>query len=252
YTSKGGGYTVLQMLDDFSARLDDQLKDQPATEAAIRAIIGETYRQLGMTDKAESHLKAALELRRQVFGTDHELVAQSLVDYAWFLRAMGKAAEAEKAATEALAIRQKLGASDPALMLANLHLLQNIAAGQHRYDEAEEFAHQALAIARAQPNPLSGEASVLRTSADTALLQGDFPKAERLAREALALHRKLQGDDHLATGAGWVALGNVVYRQKKFDEAQKYYREAMPIFVKRVGYCPMEVLTSLATILDAE
>ena len=90
YDAKGGEYTVRQMLDDFSARLGDQLKDQPATEAAIHAIIGQTYRQLGMTDKAEPHLKAALDLRRQAFGTDHELVAQSLIDYAWFLRAWAK------------------------------------------------------------------------------------------------------------------------------------------------------------------
>jgi serine/threonine protein kinase/tetratricopeptide (TPR) repeat protein len=252
YTAQGGDYTVRQMLDDFSAGLRNQLKDQPATEAAIRAIIGQTYRQLGMTDKAEPHLKVALDLRRQALGTDHELVAQSLIDYAWFLRALGKNVDAEKSAREALAIRQTLGDCDPTLMIANLHLLQNIAASQHRFGEAEEFAQQALEIARAQPNPLPGEASILRTSADTALLQGDFVKAERLAREALALHRKLQGDDHLATGADWTALGNVLYRRSEFDEAEKCYRQALAIFVKRVGYCPMEVLTSLATILDAK
>ena len=252
YEGKSADYTVRQMLDDFSAGLGDKLKDQPATEAAIHAIIGQTYRQFGLTDKAEPHLKAALDLRRKAFGTDHELVAHSLMDYAWFFRARGDMSSAEKLAREALAIQQKLGDRDPTLMLANLHLLQVIAAAQRRYDEAEEFAQQALAIARAQPNPLPGEASIRRTSADIALLQGDLVKAERLAREALALHRKLQGDDHLATGAGWNALGNALYRQRKFDEAEKCYREALAIFVKSLGYCPIEVLTSLAVILDAK
>jgi tetratricopeptide (TPR) repeat protein len=138
------------------------------------------------------------------------------------------------------------------MMLANLHLLQNIAADRRRYDESEQFAQQALEIAHAQPNPLSGEASILRTSADTAILRGDLAKAEPLARQALALHRKLQGDDHLVTGAGWTALANVLYHQKKFEEADPCYRQAAAIYVKRIGYCPMAVLTPLATILDAK
>ena len=252
YEAKGADYTVRQMLDDFSAGLGDKLKDQPATEAAIHAIIGETYRQLGLTDKAEPHLKAALDLRRQAFGSDHELVAHSLIDYAWFLRARGDSVGAEKFAREALAIQQKLGARDPTLMLANLHLLQVTVAAQRRYDEAEEFAQQALAIARAQPNPLSGEASIRRTLADIAVMQGDFAKAERLAREALALHRKLHGEDHLATAAGWEALGYVFYRQKKFDEAEKCYREALAIFVKTLGYCPIECVNLVSRNLGCQ
>ena len=153
YTAKGGEYTVRQMLDDFSAELGDKLKDQPATEAAIRAIIGQTYRQLGMTDKAESHLKAALDLRRQAFGTDHELVAQSLIDYAWFLRAWAKQPRRKNPPARLSPFGRSSATCDPTLMLANLHLLQNIAASQHRYDEAEQFAQQALEIAHAQPKP---------------------------------------------------------------------------------------------------
>jgi len=249
--AKGADYTVRQMLDDFSAGLDDKLKDQPATKAAIHAIIGETYRQLGLTDKAEPHLKAALELRRKVFGRDHELVANSLIDYAWFYRARGDAVRMEKVAREALAIQRKLSARDPNLLLANLHLLQVSLSAQRRYDEAEEIAEQALAIAHAQPNPLPGEASIRRDLAGIAIARGNLTKAERLAREALSLHRKLQGEDHLATGAGWETLGNVLYHQKKFDQAENCYREALAIFVKSHGYCPINVLTLLAVILDA-
>jgi tetratricopeptide (TPR) repeat protein len=252
YQAHGGDYSVRQMLDDFSARLGDQLQDQPATRAAIHAIIGQTYLELGAADKAESHLKTALDLRRQTFGAEHELVALSLVDYAWYLRKVGRTADAEKPAREALDIRQKLGNCDPALMVANLHLLQNIAASRHLYDEAEAFAQQALEIARAQPQPLPGESSILRTSADTALLQGDLVKAERLAREALASHQKLKGGDHLASAASWNALGNVLNRQCKFGQAEECYRQSIVIFVKRVGYCPIEVLDSLSTILDAK
>ena len=252
YEAKGADYTVRQMLDEFSAGLDGKLNDQPATEAELRAIIGQTYRQLGLTDKAEPHLKAALDLRREAFGSDHELVAHSLIDYAWFLRARGDSVGAEKFAREALALQQKLGARDPDLMLANLHLLQNTVANQRRFDEAEDFAQQGLAIARAQQNPLSGEANIRCTMADVAVMQGDFAKAERLASEALDRHRKLHGDHHSATAAAWQALGYVFYRQKKFDEAGRCFSEARAIFVKSHGYCPIDVLALLAVIFDAK
>jgi eukaryotic-like serine/threonine-protein kinase len=252
YEGKGAEYTVRQMLDDFSAGLGDRLRDQPATEASIRAMIGETYRQLDLIDKAEPHLKAALELRRAAFGDEHESVAHSLIDYAWLCRARGDSIAAEKFAREALDIQQKLGAPDKTLMLANFQLLQVALSAQRRYDEAEKIGEQALAIARAQSETLPGEASIRRTLADIAAIKGDYPKAETLAREALALHRKLHGEEHLATAAGWEALGYVFYRQNKLDDAENCFRTALAIFVKSHGYCPINVLSLLAAIFDAK
>ncbi len=101
--AKGADYTVRQMLDDFSEGLEGKFKDQPASEAAIRAIIGQTYRQLGLTDKAEPHLKKALALRRETLGPNHQLVAESLIDHAW-LFARGAISRARKSTRERLLI----------------------------------------------------------------------------------------------------------------------------------------------------
>jgi hypothetical protein len=78
---KGADYTVRQLLDDFSDRLGTKLSEQPEVEAEIRATIGTAYAQLGVFDKAEPNLNRALDLRRGVFGQQHEKVADSLVDY---------------------------------------------------------------------------------------------------------------------------------------------------------------------------
>ncbi len=63
--ARGADYTGRQMLDDFSARFDDQLNDQPEAEATIHATIGNAYQRMGALDKAESHLAAALKLRQR-------------------------------------------------------------------------------------------------------------------------------------------------------------------------------------------
>jgi tetratricopeptide (TPR) repeat protein len=172
------------------------------------------------------------------------------MDYAWLCYTRGDAVRAEQLARDALAIHQKRGAPD--IVVSNLHLLQVSLAAQRRYDEAEAIAENALAISQAQSKPLAGEASIRRDLAGVAIVKGDLAKAERLARQALAQHRKRQGEVHLATGAGWETLGNVLYHQKKFDEAQTCYRHASAIFVKTHGYCPVNVLTLWAVILDAK
>jgi tetratricopeptide (TPR) repeat protein len=81
--AKGSEYTVRQLLDDFSAGLGDQLRDQREAEAAVRLTIGNAYRRLNLFQKAQPHLEKALQLRRELFGDDHEMVAESQVALAW-------------------------------------------------------------------------------------------------------------------------------------------------------------------------
>ncbi len=105
-------------------------------------------------------------------------------------------------------------------------------------------------IARAQPQPLAAEADILHTLSGEASMQGDFTKAERLAREALALHRQISGEDFVGTAWGWEILAGALNRQKKFDEAERCYRKALEIFVKSHGFCQVNVLCELAGVLD--
>src|SRR5258708_33132211 len=107
--------TARELLDDFSGRMDDQLEGQPEVEATVRRTIGVAYRRLGLSDKAEPHLKKALELRRRLFGASHEKVAESLVDYAWNLPATGRRPAAEACVREALLIYRREG--EPARLM---------------------------------------------------------------------------------------------------------------------------------------
>ena len=228
----GADYTVRQLLDKFSHDLKDQLKDEPEVEAAIRATIGKAYQGLGLAQKAKPHLQFALDTRLRLFGPDNADVAQSHLDWAWNLFEGGDMAGAEASARTALAIHQKIHAQQRAIVssLAALHLFLEL---QRKYSECDEVAEQILAIARQQPDRFPELANVLHHYADSALNQGDKVKAERLAREALALHRKVHGDSHPETGWGLFQLGRALQEQVKLDEAEACYREALTIFRKQ-------------------
>jgi eukaryotic-like serine/threonine-protein kinase len=63
---KGSDYTVRQLLDDFSARLTNQLAGQ--VEATMRLAIGSTYQSLALLSPAEAHLRQAVALRTRALG----------------------------------------------------------------------------------------------------------------------------------------------------------------------------------------
>ena len=234
--TKGADYTVRELLDDFSQGLDDQLQDQPEVEATIRATIGNAYRRLALPDEAEPHLQAALDLRRRVFGDDHEMVAKSLLDYAFnFWEKDRTSEEAVSLAREALAIYRKLGGQTEEMIVALRHL-QLFLYSQNGIAEGNAAASEALAIAEElHIDEHPDVAIILHNLARRKAMLGDLAEAELLGRQALAMHRKVHGNDHPETAWALSALATALRLSGKTDEAQKHYREAIQIFNKQFG-----------------
>ena len=234
--TKGADYTVRELLDHFSADLGDQLKNQPEVEAELRSTIGMVYRRLSLWDKAEPHLSAALELRRRIYGNEHEKVAQSLVDYAWNQGQRTGPVKGLALAREGLAIYRKTG-GQPEGMIHALRVVQHlILHGQGNYAEADAIGREALAIAQ-EVNKMDAPevASILHDLAHSKTLQGDHSEAVRLAREAVALHRRVQGNEHPETAYALTTLGRALQAQGEDTAAEAPYREALAIFRKQFG-----------------
>jgi tetratricopeptide (TPR) repeat protein len=70
--------------------------------------LGMLYAAQGSYDRAESHYRQALEIRRVKLGAVHALVAQSLEHYSLLLVEMGRPAEAQRAQTLAARIRARV------------------------------------------------------------------------------------------------------------------------------------------------
>ena len=233
---KGTDYSVRQLLDDFSAGLDDQLAGQPEVEAEVRTTIGRAYSRLGVTEQAESHLKKALELRRGVFGTDHEKVAEVLTDYALNLLLQRRWAEADAALGEALGVYRRRPVRGAPFVRA-IRVSQHSLVHQKRYPEAQTVMEEALAFARSLPPgaEFPDIANMLHRQAGALVDQQQFEAAEAMARQSLAMHRRLHGDEHLETAWGLNTLRRALVAQKKFGEAEALQREALAIFRKRLG-----------------
>ena len=73
---------ALRMIDEdilglAAAAVGTEFGDRPLTEARLRHTIGTTYTRLGLHPTAESHLRAALEIRERELGSGHPETLQT-------------------------------------------------------------------------------------------------------------------------------------------------------------------------------
>jgi serine/threonine protein kinase/tetratricopeptide (TPR) repeat protein len=251
--ARGSDYTVRQMLDDFSIGLAQQLQDQPEAKAAIYATIGNAYRRLVVPEKAEPHLQAALELRERLHGHESAEVADTLVDFAW-VAIDQRDIKAEALARQALEIQEKLRLPEEKTIRAR-HALAFSLRRARKLTESHEQLEEILAIARRHPGDYPEVADVMHWLSDKLIREGDYVGGEQMARKAISLHRKLQGEDHPETAWGLNTLANALFYQKKFGEAERYYLEAIAIFRKHhrdIDYPILFVSTNLARVARAK
>jgi tetratricopeptide (TPR) repeat protein len=253
--AKGAEYTVRQMLDDFSAGLANQLQD-PEVEAAVRATIGRAYYRLGDGAKAQLQHERALALRRRVFGSQAELVAESLVDMGWACFEQAQHAKGEPYAREALEIYRKRGTTGRPVIAA-LWVLQALVAGQGgRTADVEAITAKALALAAKTPAVEFPEtASLLHGLAEARNGQSRYSDAEDLASRAVEMHKRLRGPDDVETAWALYDLGLARKGQQKLPQAEAAFREALRIFRKQYSYEHKSVtlvVDNLRTLLQAK
>jgi serine/threonine protein kinase len=231
--ARGSQYTVLQLLDDFSAGLGHQLADEPAAEADIRATIGRAYRSLGMPEQAQPHLERAIELAQQVYGAQHEKVAAALVDYAQNLENQMRLEEAETQVRAALEIYRQRGVSGAPVIHA-LRILQDVlissAAVTGRDDEAERVTEEALAVAHSTGKDYPELATMLHRYAAMRTGQARFAEAEQIARQAVDMHRRVHKSPHPELAYGLTTLAKSLHEQRKIEAAESAYRESLAVF----------------------
>jgi serine/threonine protein kinase len=101
--------------------------------------------------------------------------------------------------------------------------------------EAEEWGDivtRITAIDPSRPSDVSAVARALRSMAKQENSRGNYRQAERLARRSIALHRADAGDHHLDMAESLHTLGYALWNQKKLDEADGAYQEALRVYRK--------------------
>ncbi len=254
--AQGKDVTVREVLDEASTRMATELADQPEVAASIRLTIGNTYDALGLYDEAASHLRAALETRRSVFGNQSEEVAEILHDLGSLMLNRAEYDSSRALFQESVDIRQRLfGDTKPELALG-LSNLAAIMAYQGDFDGADSLWTITLAMQRKLLGNEDPEMATTLTNLATVLhKKGDLERAEPLLKEGLAMQRKLRGNDHPNVALGVSSLAALLKDKGDYDGAEALYRESLAGLRKSYGDEHPQIartLMSLAVVLSGK
>ena len=235
FAASGEDIAAREILERGAVRVEQELGDQPETQATLMSSIGAVYSGLGLFDRAEPLLRRALDTRRRLLDEGDPAIAESRDKLGAMLQARGEFDEAEPLLRVALAERREaFGELHPTVAESSYHLAK-VLQSQGRYEEAERLYSEALRIHQATGGD---ELELARMQGGLAILfseMGDFEAAEAGFREALRIRRLVLGNNHALVAEAVNDLAVCLGIQGKYDDAEPRFREALEIRRRLLG-----------------
>lgn len=242
----GDSVTVRAALDRGRERLDLELAERPHVRARLLNAMGRTYLGLGAFTRADSILRAALELHERDAGPETGAVADVLDNLA-LLEARRDGHEAALGYAErALGIREALG--DPLSLAESLVGLANVV-GATAPDSAASLLHRALAIQEPLLGSDATEVADTRYALGVTLLrQGRYPESIAELQAVREVREAILPERHPDRTAAINTMAIAYYQNTQLDSARALFEESLRRQIRVFGLRHPEVATGLANL----
>jgi serine/threonine protein kinase len=238
-----------EILDKTAEGVQTDLKDQPEVQGDLNSTLAMTYRDLGDFPDAEVMQQRAVEQYRAALGNQNCKLALALGCLGYFQTRATSINEHQGKATASVGLEMARKCGDKKTLASCLFYMALSFDPFVRCEEETPYLREAVALQRELGNDPLALADCLSRLGGT-----DLKEDEKLAREALELHRKYQGDDHPNVAYDLCWLAECLWGQNRSDEAKAFawesVRLARKIFSKdhrKLGL----FLDSLANVLIA-
>jgi eukaryotic-like serine/threonine-protein kinase len=232
--SRGDSITARALLDQGAARLATELAAEPELRAEMLIVLGGIYEKLGLFDRARPLLEEALAVREARLGSRHLDVAGSAAALASVLYEQGEYPKAEELTRKGLALRRELLGPEDTLVAASMTDLAAIMDAQGKHEDAESLLRAGLEIDRKR-EAWQKVATDLHNLSVTLWRRGEYGEALPLAEEALALRRRLHGEEHTDVASTLLVLASILSASGEYDRAEQIYRECLAMRRKLLG-----------------
>jgi eukaryotic-like serine/threonine-protein kinase len=219
--------TVRELLDRAGTQLGGWLEGQPEIEAKIRETIGSAYLSLGQYDRAETHLRAAVELDTHHHGPRYRDTLRANNLLATLFDETNRSADAEPLLRRNLNdCRSQLGSDDPVTLDA-AERLGALLWHLGKTDEAETVLRKNMddrsrVLKPEHPDTLRSTYLLSRVLRD----RQRFTDAEHFAYLYAHSIQCSRGSNHPDNILAVTNQGDVFRDQGKLNQAEPYYRQA--------------------------
>ncbi len=245
----GRDVTVREVLDRSSADIESQFTDRPLVEAQLRHAVGISYWQLGLLHEADSHLTAAVELRKSALGENHIETLRAIANLGSFRLQQGRIDEAEQLLQVAFdGFSEALGGDHP----LSLGVANNLAVIYGRRGESEKslamtqriYEGQQQALGENHPHTLGSLTNLASQLAE----MGRIEEAQPLMREAVDRWERAHGTEKPGTLNAMHALAMMQRTAGALAEAEQTMRRVVELRKRVLGENHMETLAALANL----
>jgi tetratricopeptide (TPR) repeat protein/transcriptional regulator with XRE-family HTH domain len=190
----------------------------------------------GFYPQSQSFHQQALTIRKQVFGSEHPDVADSLNALGLLARFHGKYGQAERFHQQALAIREKTLGLDHHATAQSLNNLGVLYRSQGKYEQAGTFLQQSFSIheqvlGSQHPDTLFA----LINLAKLYIEQRKYEQAEPLAKQALATSERVLEPEHHIVAQSLNLRARLFYEERNYEQAEMLWKRALAIAEKTFG-----------------
>ena len=229
----------LSDLNDFESALrfrekalrirSDALGPEHPDTASSLANLGSLFQLWGRYDQAWEYHQRALEIRMQ-FPEEGLKIAQSQDSLGKVARRQERFETSIEFHLKALKIRESITGRENREVAESLHDLGVVSQGQRLLDDARRYHLEALTVRNSVfgKDHLETVRSTFRLG-EVALFQKDYALAEICMMRALDIRKKELNQDHSEIAQVLHGLGLLYKKQRRFEDAQDKYEEALAI-----------------------
>jgi serine/threonine protein kinase/tetratricopeptide (TPR) repeat protein len=232
----GPDLKVVQVLDEASKGIDQELAADPAILAQAHLTIGQAYTNLKEAEPAIRHLRAAVDIDRRLYGNDNIVTARAEMALGVGLMTLERRyPEALPWLRAALAVERRQPVNDQGDLPQLFKYLGLTLSDAKHLEEASALAAESLAFTR----KTYGEQSVpfakgLQQLAFTRMNAGDNAGAEAPFRQALSIYRQLKpGTPAYANALSVLAYALIL--EGKLAEPPSLLQESLDCYRATVG-----------------
>lgn len=225
--SRGREITARELLENGATEIQEELGGEPDLRARLMAIMGNSFRDLGMLREAEPLLRQAWEIRQEVNDVDDPRRARATANLANLYSRMGRFDEAEPLAVEAVSELARLLGDDHPDTLSVRRNLGNLYFRLGRLEDAgDQFEKAYDTSRRLEGDTADVTLQYLNNLAAVYSMTGRDDRAIEAFETILEANREVLGADHPRTLSTMSNLAIALFESGRVDEAEPRFREA--------------------------